>query len=184
MNFLPYFTGSAKYNFAPYIFAGLSVFSYNPRAQYNGVWYDLQPLGTEGQGTTAYTGRKTYSLTQIAFPFGIGCKFSLNKLFCFGVEWGMRKTFTDYLDDVSTTYVDPVQLEAEKGTVAAALSNRSITIPGQPSIEPGKARGNSRTKDWYAFAGLTLTMKIITKKNHGCRDFQERRQYNGFFPNE
>lgn len=184
LNFLPYFTGSDKYNLSPYIFAGLSVFSFNPKAEYKGEWYDLQPLGTEGQGTTAYPNRKTYSLTQVAFPFGIGVKYGLTKYLCLGAEWSMRKTFTDYLDDVSTTYVDPIRLEAEKGPVAATLSNRSLGSPGVPPIEPGKARGNAGTKDWYSFAGITLTMKIVTKKDHGCRDFQNRRQYDDFFFND
>jgi hypothetical protein len=184
LNFLPYFTGSSKFAFSPYIFTGLSVFSYNPQAEYQGEWYDLQPLGTEGQGTTAYPSRQTYSLTQVAIPFGIGVKYSLTDLLCLGAEWSFRKTFTDYLDDVSTTYVDPVQLEAEKGEVAAALSNRSLGTPGEPPIEPGKARGNSATRDWYSFAGITLTMKIVTKKDHGCRDFQDRKQYDDFFFND
>jgi hypothetical protein len=184
LNFLPYFTGSGKYSFTPYIFTGLAVYSHNPRAKYNGEWYDLQPLGTEGQGTTAYPSRQTYALTQVAFPFGIGFKYSLTKHLCIGAEWSMRKTFTDYLDDVSTTYVDPIQLEAEKGPVAAALSNRALNTPGTPPIEPGKARGNSSTKDWYSFAGITLTMQIVTKKDHGCRDFQNRRQYDDYFFND
>jgi hypothetical protein len=184
LNFLPYFTGSQKYIFSPYIFTGIAVYTFNPQAEYQGEWYDLQPLATEGQGTTAYPNRTTYNLTQFAIPFGMGVKVSLSKLFCLGAEWSMRKTFTDYLDDVSTTYVDPVQLEAEKGPISAALSNRSLTKPGDPPIEPGKERGNSSTKDWYSFAGITLTMKIVTKKDHGCRDFREPRKYNDYYSNE
>jgi len=183
LNFLPYFTGSDKYRFSPYIFAGLAIYNFNPKAKYNGQWYELQPLGTEGQGTTAFPNRQTYSLTQVAFPFGIGIKYGLTKYLCIGAEWSLRKTFTDYLDDVSTTYVDPIQLEAEKGPIAAALSNRSLSTPGSPVIEPGKARGNAGTKDWYSFTGITLTMKIVTQKDHGCRDFQNRRKYDEFFSN-
>ncbi|HRY32407.1 MAG TPA: DUF6089 family protein [Bacteroidales bacterium] len=181
LNFFPYFTGSSKYNFSPYIFTGFSIFSFNPKAKYKGEWVELQPLGTEGQGTTAYPGRKTYGLTQLAFPFGVGFKISVSKHVCLGLEWSYRKTFTDYIDDVSTTYPDPVQLAAEKGELTAALSNRSIDIPGEPPIEAGMQRGNANTKDWYSFAGVTLTIKINSSKEKGCRDYQKKRQYDEFF---
>lgn len=180
LNFFPYYTGSSKYIFSPYIFTGLSVFNFNPKTKYNGEWYDLQPLGTEGQGTTAYPGRKSYALTQLSMPFGVGLKLSVSKLVCMGFEWSFRKTFTDYLDDVSTSYPDPVKLEGEKGKISAALSNRSIDIPGQPPIVAGMQRGNSNTKDWYSFAGITLTVKILNKKDKGCRDFREPHQYDEF----
>lgn len=181
LNFFPYYTGSSKYTFTPYIFTGLSIFSFNPKAKYNGEWYELQPLGTEGQGTTAYPGRKSYSLTQLSLPFGVGVKISISKLVCLGLEWSFRKTFTDYLDDVSTTYPDPYQLEAEKGPLAALLSNRSVSVPGEPPLVAGMQRGNSKTKDWYSFAGITLTVKIRGNNDKGCKDFQEKRKYDEFY---
>ncbi|MHC1708264.1 MAG: DUF6089 family protein [Bacteroidales bacterium] len=180
LNFFPYYTGSSKYTFTPYIFTGLALFSYNPRTKYDGEWYDLQPLGTEGQGTTAYPARKSYALTQLSMPFGVGLKLSISKLICMGFEWSFRKTFTDYLDDVSTNYPDPIKLAGEKGTLAAILSNRSIDIPGELPIEPGMQRGNSKTKDWYSFAGITFTVKILGKKDKGCRDYQQGHKYDEF----
>jgi hypothetical protein len=180
LNFFPYYTGSSKYTFTPYIFTGLAIFSFNPKTKYDGEWYELQPLGTEGQGTTAYPGRKSYALTQLSVPFGVGFKVSISKYVCMGFEWSMRKTFTDYLDDVSTEYPDPIKLAGEKGNLSAVLSNRSLDVPGQTPIVAGMQRGNSHTKDWYSFAGITFTVKILGKKDNGCRDYPQGHQYDEF----
>lgn len=160
LNFLPYQIGNDKAKFTPYIFAGIAVFSFKPEAEYEGKWYNLQPLGTEGQGTSA-SSLKPYSLTKISFPFGIGFKYSLGKNVGIGVEWGIRKTTTDYLDDVSTTYADPVILSAEHGSIAAILADRSLNDSQNTNV--GKQRGNSNTKDWYSFAGAYIVFKMNAK---------------------
>ena len=75
------------------------------------------------------------------------------------LEIGLRKTFTDYLDDVhSDSYVDPIVLQDENGATAAALSNRSLD-----GSQYGK-RGTASSKDWYVFSGFMLTFKL-GKKN-------------------
>ena len=149
LNFLPYATGNIKKDyFTPYIFGGISIFSFNPKAKYNGSWYNLQPLGTEGQGT-ASLGTKQYSLLNVSFPFGLGFKYSIGKNLCIGAEWGLRKTTTDYLDDVSTTYAAPATLNSRMSVV---LADRSGT-----DDNTGLQRGNSGTKDWYSFAGAFIT---------------------------
>jgi hypothetical protein len=155
LNFFRYITGHDRYFISPYIFAGLSLFYFNPKAELNGTWYALQPLGTEGQGTTIPGTSNRYSLTSVGIPFGLGLKYSPAKFLCIGFEWGLRKTFTDYIDDVSTVYVDPIRLAAENTEIAAELANRT----GQP-IEPNIQRGNSKTKDWYSFAGLFVQFRI------------------------
>ncbi len=182
LNFFQYFTGSKKHRFSPYIFGGVALFNFNPEAYYfnpttlEGKWYDLQPLGTEGQGTVTRSSAKPYSLTQFAIPFGLGVKFSLSKSICLGAEWGLRKTFTDYIDDVSTTYMDHTTLSAEKGQIAAALADRTpelidpdTNLPRIPN-EDGMSRGNSETTDWYSFAGLTITFKLGYKSKPSCFD--------------
>ncbi len=170
LNFLPYFTGSAgRYRFSPYLFGGIGVFTFNPQAHHfdpakkNDRWVNLPPLSTEGQGLAEYPDRKYYNTTQISFPFGIGFKYSLNRTFSIGVEWGMRKTFTDYIDDVSTTYVDRRVLEAELDQMAADLADRSV-IPNAA----GSERGNPNTKDWYSYAGITITAKIRKPRQGNC----------------
>jgi hypothetical protein len=162
-NFFPYRIGDPNKHFSPYIFAGISLFRFNPKAQLDGIWYDLQPLGTEGQNTFTYPNRKAYSLTQPAFPFGMGFKKNIGRNIGVGIEWSLRKTFTDYLDDVSTTHVSTWALNSEKGPVAAALSDRTISENGEPMNREGLQRGNSKRKDWYSFAGIIITYKIGPK---------------------
>lgn len=157
-NFLPFKTGNKKLAItSPYIFAGMAVYHYSPTGYYNGSWHNLQPLGTEGQGTT-FGPSRSYSLTQFSIPFGVGFKVNTAKRVGINFEWGLRKTFNDYLDDVSGTYVDPLLLASEKGPVAAALSDKSLTKEGGSNV--GRQRGNSYTKDWYSFAGVIITFKL------------------------
>ena len=153
LNFLRLYNVPSKNHFAPYIFAGISLFSFNPRAELDGRYYDLQHLGTEGQGLDGQ--KKFYSLCNAAIPFGIGIKVNIAKFMCIGVEWGMRYTFTDYLDDVSGTYYDNGMLEDARGQFVARLADRSEVLH-----EAGSGRGNSTTKDLYSFAGATITFKI------------------------
>ncbi len=167
----------ASYGWSPYLFAGVSVFRFNPKAQFNyqsymmdaslqaqdGDWIELQPLGTEGQETTKFNDKRRYSLTQLSVPVGLGAKWQLDDYWAFGFEFGVRKTFTDYLDDVSSIYVDNIIVGGASGPMAVALKDRSMEV-GQTPFENGDLRGNSATKDWYVIGGLTLTYRI-----HGGR---------------
>ena len=177
-NFWRYFTGSIKHRVTPYIFGGFSIFSFNPKAYYEGQWYKLQPLHTEGQGTTVYPERKPYARTQVGLSFGIGFKVSVSKTVCIGGEWGMRKSFTDYIDDVSTTYPNPDLLIREyPDSISAFLSNRSLSIPGEPDIIAGMQRGNSENNDWYSFAGIFLSYRIDFGSSYKCIDYQKSPKY-------
>lgn len=144
--------------FSPYLFVGVAGFNFNPRAERNAEWFDLQPLSTEGQGLAAYPDRKPYSLYQVAVPFGMGFHFGLGSGLTLSLEAGLRYLFTDYLDDVSTTYVDPGILILEKGETAYNLSNRTNRFTGQGTDpKDGDPRGNPADNDWYGFGGLTLS---------------------------
>lgn len=155
--------GSDNDNFTPYLFAGFSYFKFKPMGELNGEWYNLQALGTEGQGTTAYPDRQPYSLAGLSIPMGMGIKIGLGGSTVLGFEWGIRKTFTDYIDDVSTTYANPNVLASQNTSAAAYLGDPS----GDYSYEKtGFQRGNSNTNDWYSFAGMTLTFKIKDKSDH------------------
>ena len=167
----------ASYGWSPYLFAGVSVFRFNPKAQFNyqsymmdaslqaqdGDWIELHPLGTEGQETTKFNDKRRYSLTQLSVPVGLGAKWQLDDYWAFGFEFGVRKTFTDYLDDVSSIYVDNIIVGGASGPMAVALKDRSMEV-GQTPFENGDVRGNAATKDWYVIGGLTLTYRI-----HGGR---------------
>lgn len=164
-NFLDFEMGSDRHIFSPYIFGGIALFKFNPQARVNGKWVDLQPMGTEGQGLPGAASRRKYNLSQLSLPFGVGVKMSLAKNLGLSIEWGMRKTFTDYLDDVSTVYYDPAAIAAKRGPAAAALSDPSIgNDPNYSNV--GRQRGNPSTKDWYSFAGIVLTVKF---KDHAKR---------------
>jgi hypothetical protein len=167
-NFFPYEVGNLNRPATPYIFGGFALFRFNPKAEYQGDWVALQPLGTEGQGTVLFPDRKEYSLINATFPFGIGFKFHAGRL-ALAIEWGLRKTFTDYLDDVSTTYVDPDLLYATNGVLAALIADRSVVNPGE--INTGRQRGNPSNKDWYSFAGITLSYKL-SRKESVCPAYQ------------
>lgn len=148
--------------YSPYAFAGLAVFKFNPYAYYgNQQKVFLKPLSTEGQGLSNYPDRKEYSLTQFAIPFGGGVKFAVTENLRIGLEGGIRKLFTDYLDDASKNYIDPADLLAAKGQLAVDISYRSDEVGGS-LVYPDKTsqRGNPKSKDMYYFAGLHLTYKL------------------------
>ena len=160
-NFLPYETGNSLYTFTPFIFAGVSLFRFNPQAEAsNGEWVALQPLGTEGQGTTTFQDRKKYALTQFSIPMGGGFKIAVNKTFNIIVEYGIRKTFTDYLDDVSTTYTGPLPLPEWTTQLNLQMADRNLNGPKAKGFQ----RGNSKDNDWYTFTGITLSFKILSEK--------------------
>lgn len=147
-NFLEYRISNDKYKFTTFLFLGASVFRFNPQAQMGNFWVNLQPLKTEGQ-------KSGYRLTQFSIPFGVGIKMNVSKQVGIGLEWGPRKTFTDYLDDVSTTYPD-TDLNPFSTVNGEKLSDRSKN--GGNNIN--EQRGNPRTKDWYFFFGITLNVKL------------------------
>ncbi|MEO6904248.1 MAG: DUF6089 family protein [Bacteroidia bacterium] len=162
-NFLQYEIGDGETPFSPYIFLGLAGFKFNPKAKLDDKWIALQPLGTEGQGLADGASKKLYKLTQISIPFGVGIKINLAKRLGASLEWGMRKTFTDYLDDVSSRYYDPAKLVANRGALSAILSDRSLgKDPSKSNV--GRLRGNPTNNDWYSFAGVVLTVKLNGKR--------------------
>lgn len=174
-NFFPYETGNYEFPFTPYVFTGIAVFHFNPKAEYNGEIFDLQPLGTEGQGLN---GQKHYKRLQLAIPIGGGIKITGQGRVGVGIEVGARRTYTDYLDDVSTTYPDMAALMAARGPVAVALSDRSFsqadTTAGAPNVYL-KQRGNSHDKDWYLFASVTLYFRLTSRLRDICRPFKSHR---------
>lgn len=137
--------------FSPYLLAGVGYYHFNPQAQLNKKWVDLQPLRTEGQGFAEYPGRKVYKLNQINFPLGVGVRYDVSPSFSIRAEVIYRILLTDYLDDVSTKYIDPKvfanYLNGEKLNQALLLNNRGK--PGAITAHPNGIRGNSSNKDGY-----------------------------------
>ena len=98
--------------YTPYMFAGLGLFAISGA--------DRKPA--------------EYSNVQGAIPFGLGVKYVLNPKWYLALEFGMRKTFFDYLDNVSG-------LEGKKKTYKY---------------------GNPFDNDNYYFLGITLTRTFYT----------------------
>lgn len=168
-NFRPFGPGATESPWTPYIFGGLAIFHFNPQAQYtdpegNLLWADLQPLRTEGQGTIDYPERRPYPLTQLSLPFGVGVKWRINKSFSLTAEYGFRKTWTDYLDDVSTTYVGSTLLmaEVENGELAAALADRSAEVVAGYVNAVGIKRGDDSLDDWYSYLRISIGINMET----------------------
>jgi hypothetical protein len=151
----------------PYAFAGAAVYHFNPYTRdAAGNKTFLKPLSTEGQGLSQYPDRKPYNLTQFAVPFGVGVKVYMSERLQLGIELGLRKLFTDHLDDVSTNYVDSATLAAARGPKAVELAYRGDEVSGGPGYPAdGAQRGNSKYKDWYYFSGLRVIYTINTGKN-------------------
>lgn len=150
----------------PYVFGGISMVRFNPSTlDTAGKKAFLQPLGTEGQGF--FQNRKPYNLTSFALPFGGGLKLALTENIRVRLEVGLRKAFTDYLDDVSTNYVDEATLLANNGQRAVDLAFRGDELKTGLNYPPqGTVRGNPEKKDWYYFTGLGISFRL-GQKNAG-----------------
>ena len=147
-NFLPYTHGSRYENFTPYLAVGFSVFYFSPFTEFEGQNYNLRPLGTEGQRPA-----DEYNFISAGITYGGGFKWDINYDYSINIEFTFRSLFTDYLDDVSTTYPQASALQANRGAIAVELSDRS----GEPKIgEFGRQRGDNTRNDQYNFLGVSV----------------------------
>lgn len=156
VNFFKY-RGLAKDSrtWTPFVFVGLAYFRTNPQNLLDDTWYDLQPLGTEGQ---TIGGGESYGLNQVGIPFGAGLKFALTKKVDLQLEWGLRRTYTDYIDDVGGRYADNGLLTEQAGPLTALLADP--TALRTTGVHTNRARGDSQTRDWYQYTGLTLSLLL------------------------
>lgn len=161
-NFFRFMPGEPQYSFTPYITFGVGIFTYDPYAYLRNEKIFLRQLGTEGQGSSLYPDRKQYSSMAISIPFGAGIKYALNDRFNIGFEVLHRFTNTDYLDDVSKTYVDPAAFPPNPDgspSNALLLSDRSYEL-GEAIGIPDRQRGNSKQRDQFVTAMIHLTFNL------------------------
>lgn len=159
----------------PYGLIGIGRFSFNPQGSYFDTdvdalfWYDLQPLSLEGQGMSEFPDREPYALTQWNVPYGLGFKYEISPTISLGLEYVGRLLFTDYLDDVSTKFIDPDlfsnYFNAEDAALATNLSNKSKLIDAGRAFKPGQQRGNPENNDFYFSFSARLIIKISKNKN-------------------
>ncbi len=168
-NFFKFVPGDADFSFTPYVTIGLGVFSYNPYAYLNGKKVFLRPLGTEGQNT-GYVGadgkvRKPYGSMAVCVPIGLGIKYSISKSLNLSVQIAQRLTTTDYIDDVSMTYVGIDKFPPINGqpSTAGILQDRSAE-KGVPIGNEGIQRGWSKQKDQYLIVEIGLSFNITGYK--------------------
>lgn len=158
----------------PFITVGIGVFKFNPQGIYEGAdgsktWVDLKPLRLEGQGMAEYSDRKEYKTTELQIPFGFGLKYFFNERWYFGAEILQRYTFTDYVDDVSKTYIDPAlfskYLPKDQVTIAEQMMFKRGLVNNRPVSQfINKERGDVTNKDYYLSVFFKLGFKF------GARD--------------
>lgn len=167
--------GIVQRKYVPYVLLGIGAFHFNPMAPYlpgtnsvlqPGNYVALEPLGTEGQGTSEFPDRQKYPLIAGCFIVGSGVKYNIDKQVTVQLEFGVRLTTTDYLDDVSTTYPDPKYLIQEygAGTTQAIesvyFSNRNINGVDPKESIANQQRGDPSHFDHYVFSGVSLIYRI------------------------
>ena len=156
-----------------FVFAGIGAFYFNPKAQVNEEWVELKPLRTEGQGLPG--GPDEYNRVSLAIPVGVSITKRFSQKLSLGLELTYRYTFTDYIDDVSTTYYSPydIDLYNDQGTgeLAAYLSNPSLGLEhgglGNVVTAPGQQRGDQTDDDGYML--LTVRGQYLLTNVGGYR---------------
>ncbi|HET6991997.1 MAG TPA: DUF6089 family protein [Bacteroidia bacterium] len=151
-----------------YLFIGVGGFYFNPKGERYGQWYELRPLRTEGEGLKPDT--KMYSRFCVCIPMGFGFKYAINRRWSVGLDYGLRLTFTDYIDDCSTVYADPSLFTANMDPNTAALATyfanpggHDITASTNGGVDPtwtDQQRGQSKYTDAYMFLSVTVNYKI------------------------
>jgi len=159
LNFFRYELQNLNHYFTPYLTTGAAVFRFNPKTELDGEMIELQPIGTEGQMNPDVSDNFPYKLSQFAIPMGLGFKYWVGGNWTVGGEVTYRKTFTDYVDDVSDAYVDDFIL----GPVAQQIHDQSEEEPNTLGTA-AKQRGNRISTDDYMFAGVFITRTFSRTK--------------------
>lgn len=154
-NFLDYFTGSRRSGLTTYIFGGVSVLTFNPKAE-DGTELCNVLTDVDYEGVVIMNGESKYSKLAVSIPFGIGMKYSLSQRIGMGVEWRWHLALTDWLDDchayyptVNNQYSDPTNFTGNSGAEYIQ-------------------RGNPDDLDWYGYLNLSLTYKFLLPTGKDC----------------
>lgn len=140
-------------------FVGVGGFYFNPKGKnpISGAYENLYALHTEGQGLP--NGPTQYKRVALSIPMGVAYRVTINKLWCVGVEFNYRKTFTDYIDDVSGTYYDKAALKDAYGPISVLMADPSLgDIPGATSPNGDGTGAQRGDKEKDAFMSLQITV--------------------------
>lgn len=151
-------------NFRAFVGLGVGVAYHNPKTLYNGEYVALRPLTTEG---------KSYSPVTAVIPATAGFYFTFDSRYRIGFDLTWRTTFTDYLDDVSTTYADPSALPNQ---MAIDLANRTdeltyVTPAFAENFTPGNKRGDESHNDSYLTSSVEFSYAFMSHSD----DFHKRK---------
>jgi hypothetical protein len=165
INYLEHRMGNPGDRFTAFLFTGIAAYSHSPEALVDGLWIPLQPLGTEGQGTTwgESRGLDPYSTAGFSVPFGFGFKANIGPFMAICFDWAVRKTWTDFLDDVSGSYADALVLQQEKGELSMELADQSLLQLGGNTNQAGMQRGDPGRSDKYGFLSASISFRISKK---------------------
>lgn len=154
----------------PYAVIGVGMFHFNPQGTYTKpdgttIWVDLKPLRLEGQGMAEYPNSRPYSLTQLEIPIGFGAKYYISENMYIGFEILHRKTFTDYIDDVSTHYIDPalfdVYLTPSQAVIARQMEYKENLLKSYvPRVWVNQQRGNPKQNDAFFSSTIRFGWRI------------------------
>lgn len=158
-NFFKFIPTDPDHAFTPYATLGIGFFGYDPYAFYQNQKVYLRPLNTEGE--TFYKGRKAYGSIAMAFPIGFGVKYAINDRVNISFEIAHRFTTTDYIDDVSKTYIGKDKFASVNKSLAAIMQDRSFETGSPIGIE-GRQRGFSKQKDQYTIAEIGFSFNITS----------------------
>jgi hypothetical protein len=153
-NFLKYIPDAGPNKFTPFIYTGIGIAAYAPRASFAGQNVGLRQLKTEGQITQ-------YGNNTVVIPYGVGIKYNIGGKFNLAADIGYRYTFTDYLDDVSGNYADKSKMTSG---FAQALSDRSGEKTGVYIGTPGTQRGDFKPRDTYFLLNFTISYTFVTQR--------------------
>ena len=153
---------------SPYLLVGIGFFNFSPKTYFNNIWISLADLHTEGQGFSEYKNRKSYKLTQFNMPMGCGLKYEVSAVMTLRFEIVYRRLWTDYLDDVSKTYIDQTlfnhYLPPNKAALARKLADRRLVSDPAYLTGEGSKRGNEKDNDAYFSFGFRTTLVLGRKK--------------------
>jgi hypothetical protein len=165
---LTFFNKAAYPLLSPYLLTGIGVFKFNPQAQLQGKWVSLHRYRTEGQGFREYPGKNQYKLTQLNFPAGLGCRYEISAIITLRLEMVYRFLKTDYLDDVSTQYIDPLNfhtnLNVNDAVIAELLADRGPELFPANYRQKGEMRGNPENRDGYFSFNFKLGFILNRKR--------------------
>ena len=173
--FHPINSKDKKRRISPYFSSGIALLSFNPKSYVAEInnWQNSSILNTEAQGKEdpiTQQNIKDYKTIQLTIPLGIGVKWYPSENLSISLEWGMRATFTDYIDDVST-FNQPNSFSNDQGTVELFPNANAYNISnsGTGGTRDYRQRGFANTNDWYNFTGITISW-LFQKPSFKCSD--------------